>query len=197
MAATLTDVRATTRERILDAMYEVTRDFGIARATVEDVAQRAGLSRQTVYRYFPSKDHLVLALVLREEETFLDGTREAFSRHPDDLARAMAAAIEFSLGWAREHELLDRLLSTDQGTLLPYLTTRGLPVIARARDALVELVAERLPDLAEDHLRGVLDAGIRATLSYILTPSERPVATVARTLARGLVAALVESEVPA
>src|SRR5438094_8556180 len=110
--------------RVLDALFEAIQDYGLTRVTVEDVAQRAGLSRQTVYRYFPSKDHLVLALVLREEEKFIEGTRQAFSSEAD-LERAFARAITFCLEYAREHPLLDRLLATDQETFLPYLTTRG------------------------------------------------------------------------
>src|SRR5919109_1674305 len=113
MSATATEVRSTTRARILDAAFEAVRDFGVSRTTVEDVAQRAGLSRQTVYRYFPSKEHLVLALVLREEETFIEGTRRAFSSE-GGLEEAFVEAITFCLNYAREHPLLDRLLATDQ-----------------------------------------------------------------------------------
>jgi AcrR family transcriptional regulator len=188
MAVSTTEIRSTTRGRILDAAFGADRDFGISRTTVEDVAQRAGLSRQTVYRYFPSKDHLVLALVLREEEKFIEGTRAAF-RSEDDLEAAFVRAITFCLEYAREHPLLDRLLATDQETFLPYLTTRSLPVIVRAREALLELVMERRPESGADALRPILDAAIRATISYILTPSELPPDTVGRAMAHVVVAA--------
>lgn len=181
--------RTDTRARILDAAFEAIRSFGLARTTVEDVAQRAGLSRQTVYRYFPSKDHLVVALVFREEERFLDGVREAFAAEPD-LTAAIERAVRFVLAQAREHPLLDRLLHTDEPVVLPYLTTRGLPVITRARDVMVELVAARVDPVDLEALEGCLDAAVRATLSYILTPSELPPAAVARTLARTVVRAL-------
>jgi AcrR family transcriptional regulator len=189
MAATAAEVRPTTPSRILDAAFASVRDFGVSRTTVEDVAQRAGLSRQTVYRYFPSKDHLVLALVLREEEKFIDGTRRAFFSE-EDLEGAFARAITYCLEYAREHPLLDRLLASDQETFLPYLTTRGQPVIVRAREALMGLVEDRTPAAGREAVRSVLDAAIRATLSYILTPSERPPATIARAMARALVAAI-------
>jgi len=189
MSAIATEARSTTRSRILDAAFEAVRDFGVSRTTVEDVAQRAGLSRQTVYRYFPSKEHLVLALVLREEEKFIEGTRVAFSSH-DDLTEAFEAAISFCLQYAREHPLLDRLLATDQETFLPYLTVKGLPVIVRAREALMELVRERRPHADTGSLRGTLDAATRATLSYILTPSEQPAHIVAGAMAHALSAAI-------
>jgi AcrR family transcriptional regulator len=193
MAVTSTDVRATTRERILDAMFDAVQDFGLSRTTVEDVAQRAGLSRQTVYRYFPSKDHLVLELVLREEEKFIEGTRAAFSSE-SDLEVAVERAMAFTLSFARAHPLLDRLLATDTETFLPFLTTRALPVIARARDAMVDLIAERHPYLDPELLRGTFDLAARASLSYIITPSERPPELVSRTMARTLVAAIEAAE---
>ncbi len=119
------EARTDTRERILEAAYGCIARVGLARTTVEDVAKAAGLSRQTIYRYYLSKDHLVMALVLREEEKFLDGARAAFAR-ADDLRAGLEDAIAFCLRFAREHPLLDRLLAMDSETLLPYLTLEGL-----------------------------------------------------------------------
>ena len=179
------DVRAGTRDRILDAMFAAVADFGISRTTVEDVAHRAGLSRQTVYRYFPSKDILVLALVIREEENFLDGIRTAFAGQ-DDTLDALHDSTLFTLQYARQHPLLDRLLETDQSTFLPYITTRSLFVIIRARDVMAELVRERMPEADRTTLQTAIDVLIRATLSYMIAPSEMPVEDVARTMAQML-----------
>ena len=143
-----TDERVGTRGRILDAAFDALRDFGLSRATVEDVAQRARLSRQTVYRYFPSKDALIVGLVAREEETFIAGVREAIEGQ-EELGPAIADGVRFVLRFAREHPLLDRLLATDTHALLPYLTTRGLPVVVRAREAMVEIFRPRAPHLAQ------------------------------------------------
>src|SRR5439155_3927540 len=102
MSLVETDARVATPARILDATFRALQDFGLSRLTVEDVAQRAGLSRQTVYRYFPSKDHLMLAVVSREEEKFLDGVRAAFVEN-DELHEAIAVSTRFVLTYAREH----------------------------------------------------------------------------------------------
>ena len=189
MATVTRDLQPTTRDRILDAAFEAVQVFGLSRITVEDVARRAKLSRQTVYRYFPSKDHVILFLVAREEEKFIDGVRAAFSGR-EDPEEAFALAVEFVLRYTHEHPLLDRLLATDTETLLPYLTTRGLPLIIYAREALVELMGARVPDVDQDELRGILDVVCRAMISYMLTTSERPTDSVARMMARTAVAPL-------
>jgi AcrR family transcriptional regulator len=181
-----------TAARILDATFDRVMGIGLARMTVEDVARAAGLSRQTIYRYFPSKEHLIIALVLREEERFLDGIREAFASDPD-LEAALADGIAFCLRFAREHPLLDRLLATDPETLLPYLTTRGAPVIRRAREVLKGLLVKKAW-VRIDLLDGAVDAATRAVISYALTPPDRQPKEVARDLARILTLALTRKE---
>jgi AcrR family transcriptional regulator len=181
-----------TAARILDAAFDRVMQIGLARTTVEDVARAAGLSRQTIYRYFPSKEHLVTALVLREEERFLDGIRRAFAEDPN-LEAAIADAILFCLRFARAHPLLDRLLETDPETLLPYLTTKGNPVIHRAREVLMSLLAQRAWVRA-DLLDTAVDAATRTLISYAMSPPDRRPEEVARDLARILTLALAPKE---
>src|SRR3954454_23541699 len=62
--------RNATTERILSAGLEQFEDFGIRRTTMEDVARRARVSRVTVYRRFPGKEHLVAAVIVAEAQRF-------------------------------------------------------------------------------------------------------------------------------
>jgi len=186
-----TDTRTRTPARILDATFRAVLDFGISRLTVEDVAQRAGVSRQTVYRYFPSKDHLMLGLVSREEEKFLDGVRAAFVEH-NDPREAIASSTRFVLAYAHEHPLLDRLLEMDQQAFLPYVTPRPHPMIVRARETMVALLVERAPDADEELIRTVVDGTTRAIVSYMLTPSDRTPEQIADAMA-GLIGAALGS----
>lgn len=188
MAATVETVRTSTRERILDAAFEAVTRFGLSRFTTLDVARLAGLSRQSVYRYFDSKDALIQALVVREEEAFLEGVRAAYARH-HRLEDAMREATLFCLRTAREHPLLGRLLALEPEVLLPYLTTRGGPVISRAREVLEELAAGRA-GVRTELVHRTADIGVRAIVSYALTPSEDDPEDIARELARILVSAL-------
>jgi AcrR family transcriptional regulator len=190
--ASAPQLRNDTRARILEAAFERVAEFGLARLTMDEVARRAGVSRQTVYRYYASKDQLVMALVLREEEKFLDGIREAFARDPD-LNRALEDGLLFCLRFAREHPLLDRLLATDPGTLLPYLTIKAGPMIVRAREVMTSLVASKAWVRA-DVLESVTDAMVRTVISFVMTPPDRPPTHVARDLARILTVALTGKE---
>ncbi len=53
------------RERIITAYMELAYTKGFYNATVDEMAQRAGLSKRTIYRYFNSKDEIVEAVVDR------------------------------------------------------------------------------------------------------------------------------------
>src|SRR3954471_16034786 len=66
-------------ERILDAAAEQVEHFGVRRFTLDDVARRLGISRVTIYRYFPKRDALVEAVVLRELQRFLRAIDAAVS----------------------------------------------------------------------------------------------------------------------
>lgn len=189
MALTARDVRAAgTRERIVEAAFEAVERFGLSRFTMDDVARAAGISRQSLYRYFDSKDALTVALVFREEEAFIDGVRRAHSRH-ESLEDALREAMLFCLRAAREHPLLDRLLESEPDALLPFLTTRGAGVIGRARTVIEALAAER-HGVNRELIHRTADLAVRAVVSYTLTPSDDPPEDVAAEIARILTAAL-------
>ncbi|HZM25950.1 MAG TPA: TetR/AcrR family transcriptional regulator [Gemmatimonadales bacterium] len=67
-------------EEILDAAFDVFGEQGFARTRLEEVAQRAGVSKGTLYLYFDSKETLFREMVrakavaaLREAEAFVEG----------------------------------------------------------------------------------------------------------------------------
>jgi AcrR family transcriptional regulator len=63
----------TSRERILDAAMEIFARYGYRRASMDQVADAAGLTRQAVYHHFQSKEALFRAAV----EALHDGALEA------------------------------------------------------------------------------------------------------------------------
>ncbi len=171
-----------TRERILDAANAAMASHGLGKLSLEDVAREAGMSRQTVYRYFGSKDALITATILREEQALLATMADAVAAHAD-LRPAMEAAIVSGLTAARRHLLLDRLLATEPEALLPFLTTGGGPVLSAARPFIEELLEQRLPHAAPTTLRRVADATTRLFISYAINPPDDDVEDVAAGLA--------------
>jgi AcrR family transcriptional regulator len=61
------------RERILGSAYELFSRRGIRAVGIDEVIERAGVAKATLYRHFSSKDELVLAFLARREQLW---TRE-------------------------------------------------------------------------------------------------------------------------
>jgi AcrR family transcriptional regulator len=175
-----------TATRILDATLATMADHGIARLSLEDVARRAGLSRQTVYRYFPSKRELVDATVLREEEVFIANMVSAADRQRD-LEPALRAAIEAAMRTGQAHALLNRLLATEPESLVALVTTDRGPVLSAARQALEKILAGWLPRVPKPRLTVAADAVARLLVSYVVNPPADSPPQVANRLAQLLV----------
>jgi AcrR family transcriptional regulator len=167
-----------THDRLLDAATAAMVVHGLTKLSLEDVAREAGMSRQTVYRYFGSKDALVTATILREEEHLLAQMAAAVRAH-DDLRPAMEAAIVTGLTAAKNHPLLDRLLTTEPEALLPFLTTGAGPVLSAAQPFIEALLEERLPHVSRVILRRVADATTRLFISYAINPPDDDIDDVA------------------
>jgi AcrR family transcriptional regulator len=52
-------------QRVLDAAWELLHAGGYAALSMDDVADRAGVAKTTVYRRWPTKDHLAVAVAAR------------------------------------------------------------------------------------------------------------------------------------
>src|SRR5262245_65002945 len=63
----------TTRERILEATLEALGRSGPRKLSLSDVAVAAGVSRPTLYRWFPSKESLLEAFGRYEQRKYDDG----------------------------------------------------------------------------------------------------------------------------
>jgi len=83
--------RPTTAETILAAALRSVRDRGPEKLTLSAVAADAGVSRPTLYRWFPTKTLLLAAMTAYEVEQFDVGLQELADAHPDPAARFDAA----------------------------------------------------------------------------------------------------------
>lgn len=108
---------------VLDAARATVLDFGVRRATLTEVARRAGLSRMTVYRRYADGNELMRALMSREFGAVLLEAQRLASDEPDPLERVLAG-ITGTVRMLMEHPLMTRLLEIEPEMLLPYLTER-------------------------------------------------------------------------
>src|SRR5262245_11832483 len=110
-----------TATRILEATARCLARWGVAKTTVDDLAREAGVSRATVYRYFPGgKDQLVVAVGIYEEGRFFAHLAPLLE-DSGSLADALTVAVSEASRFLREHEVLATLLEHEPEKVLPYL----------------------------------------------------------------------------
>jgi AcrR family transcriptional regulator len=165
----------TTRDALLDAAYDAVVAGNWDSARMLDVAAAAGVSRQTLYNEFGSKDSLASALAIREAQRFIDGVNRILDEmHPDHPVAAVAAATEWTIREAWNNPLLKAVLTDDASGLLPLLTTRGEAIIGAARVNMQTHWLTHWPELAEDDVALAAEAVARLTVSYLVLPSDGP-----------------------
>ncbi|GAA2871264.1 TetR/AcrR family transcriptional regulator [Streptosporangium fragile] len=135
-------------DRVLDAAREVILAVGVRRATLTDVARRAGLSRMTIYRRWPDVRSLVTDLMTREWVRVVG----RFAGE-DPVTAAVSVVREL-----RNHPLWRKIVEVDPELLLPYLLDRR----GSSHEAMLTLVESAI---ARGQERGTVRPGAPATLA--------------------------------
>lgn len=169
------DMRTLLHERLLDAAQEITVASGWSDVTMARIAEKGGVSRQTVYNEFGSKPELADELVMRELGRFLDVVRTKVLEH-DAIVEGIRSACEGALTMAESNPLLRAVLASihqRENDLVPLLTTESQGVIDVARATVVGVIHQRHPalELTDEQLDIAVDAVVRLVLSHIMRPS--------------------------
>lgn len=114
------------RESLLDAAYTALARRPWSAVRMVDVAAAAGVSRQTLYNEFGSKEGLARALVRREADGYLAGVDRALGTHSDARDRLTATA-EWTASAARENALVRAMLTGCWSERLPAPTLSAVP----------------------------------------------------------------------
>ena len=165
--------KAKTHAAIQQHALRLFREQGYAATTVEQIAEAAEVSPSTFFRYFPTKEDVVLYDVL--DPLMLNALRA----QPADLSpiqalrgafRAVAAAVPAE-EMAQQRERAALFLS------VPELRAAALSELARSVELAADMVAERLgrrpDDFAVRNFAGVL---IGVSMSAMLAVAEDPTA---------------------
>ena len=160
-----------TRIRLLDATRLGLTQFGAQRLSMSDVADLAGVSRPTLYRYFPSKEELLRALAEHEAHRFDSGLSRALRGQSG--AQRLDVALQFIVRYLGSYGL-QQLVQVESVFVLQRIAA-GFP---EQRAHLARLIAESLADAEigrenpptlspED----TADLVLRIAMSYFLIPN--------------------------
>ena len=169
------------RETLFGAARDQLQSKAWSEITMSNIAETAGVSRQTLYKEFGSRAEFGQAFVIHEGERFLDGVEAAVREHLDDPRAAVTAAFELFLRTAGEDPLIRMLLSDDgTGGMLPFVTTQGMPVVQWATARLTETIEAGWPQAPPAKVKLLAESLVRLAISYITAPTDSPETTAER-----------------
>jgi AcrR family transcriptional regulator len=157
--------------RILGAARALLREQPHSAPTISEVAERLSVTRQTVYRYFPSSHALLLASVSDGVGDFLDDIAEHL-RHVSSPADAVVEGIAYTYEQMSER--------TDLSLLLAASGASAHEVTSETSLALGRSILERLPvDWAASgcddvELDGLVEMMLRTVQSFVVDPGSPP-----------------------
>jgi TetR/AcrR family transcriptional regulator of autoinduction and epiphytic fitness len=136
MASTPDNAR---RERILAVALEVFGRYGFRKASMDEIARSADISRQGLYVHFANKDALFRAAVHQELDTALGEASACLSEEGVGLERRVVAALDAWLG-----RYVGTMLASDVGRLLQSPAMHLGDMVDPARAAFDARLAEAI-----------------------------------------------------
>ena len=97
------------RRQLLDAALELFVARGYHAAAMDEIAERAGVSKPVLYQHFPGKLELYLALLDESVDTLVDKVRDALKSNPENKQRVTAtfgAYFEYVGGQGQAYRLV-------------------------------------------------------------------------------------------
>lgn len=161
------------RQRIIAATMTCVEQFGSAKTTLSDVAAELGVTRQTVYRYYPSLADLLSAVA----QAGLDDFVERMQAHLATSASPAEAAIEsivFAVQAIPREPYIGLLFQAGETDLFSRGVTSSMGLSLGAQ------ILRRIPvewaeiGVGDDELEGLAEILMRLFVSFLQYPADPP-----------------------
>ena len=152
--------RSARRAQLLDVALEVFVEQGYHAASMDEIADRAGVSKPVLYQHFPGKLDLYLALLETSCDTVITEVRDALASTSDNRRRVQAT-MELWYGYVADQGAAFRLVFESDLTNDPSVRSQIDRVVFESASAIAEVIRDDtgLPDPAA-HLLAVSLVGM-------------------------------------
>ena len=157
-ALTLTKSQAARRERVIRAALELGAEGGYDAVQMRDVATRADVALGTIYRYFPSKDAVLLAVMVQ----WLGDLEGRVTRHPPVGGTTVERIMDVLTRALRAMDRDPRLTAAVIGAM-----TAGDPASVAAINDVTRAMARILQSAFPDEVDPALEASAAKALGHV------------------------------
>ena len=158
--------KARTRASLREHALRLFREQGYAETTVEQIAAAAEVSPSTFFRYFPTKEDVVL------QDDMDARMLEALDRQPPEMApiAAIRAASRDAIESFGPEELETFRVSTELTLTVPEIRARAMDEFARTISAMGEAIAHRAGRSGRDINARVLAGAVVGVIMAVTMP---------------------------
>jgi len=156
------------RERIIASAMRCIDRYGPTRTSLSDVAAELGVTRQTVYRLFPSTENLFQAVSIAAADTFVD-RMVARVRDLTDPAEMLVECIAFTVERLHQERYLSLLLVRGQASLTQQFTSEVPSDLTRALLARLPIDWQALGS-TPPHMDELVEIYLRTLQSLVIDP---------------------------
>ncbi|MET4431953.1 AcrR family transcriptional regulator [Mycolicibacterium sp. 624] len=176
--------RVLLRDSILDGMRDMLLARDWSSITLSDVARAAGISRQTIYNEFGSRQGLAQGYALRLADRLVDAVADAIVGNVGNIHAAFLEGFRaFFAESASDPLVISLLTGVAKPDLLQIITTDSAPIISRCSERLTATLMNSWVRASEEDSGVLARAIVRLAMSYVSMPPEAD-HDVARDLAR-------------
>jgi AcrR family transcriptional regulator len=148
-----------TEVRILEAALRLIGRRGVRRLGMQEISEAAGVSRGTLYRYFPSQEQVLAAAAAYDEQRFTLGLEQVLSTVQQQPTARIEAFVAYAFDYIRRHPARS-LFDSEPDFVLSYLLDR-LPrlratLVARLGAELDSVPVVAKGDVSRDELADVI-----------------------------------------
>jgi AcrR family transcriptional regulator len=165
--------RVLLRDSILDGMRDLllTRDWSAI--TLADVARAAGISRQTIYNEFGSRQGLAQGYAMRLADRLVDEVDHAIRHNEGDMYSAFLEGFRAFFAESASDPLVISLLTGEaKPDLLQLITVDSAPIITHCSQRLTTSFAESWVKHSDQDAGVLARAIVRLCMSYVSMPPE-------------------------
>jgi len=157
--------KAQSRRRILDSARDVFFREGFMLANVDEVANRAGVAKGTLYRYFESKVDLYVAVLAENGMAFVEKMREVAKEEANAVDKLRTLGDFYLDHWTEHRDYFQIFWAIDNQALIGGLPEVALDEVKKLWEGCLDIVNEVL-------VRGIRDGEIEECdtweVSYVM-----------------------------
>ncbi|MEZ0054173.1 AcrR family transcriptional regulator [Mycobacterium sp. MAA66] len=165
--------RVLLRHSILDGMRELLVAKDWSSITLSDVARSAGISRQTIYNEFGSRQGLAEGYAMRLADRLVDAVVAAINANIGDIHAAFLQGFRmFFTESASDPLVISLLTGVAKPDLLQIITTDSAPIITHCSQRLTQAFLDSWVETTEEDAGVLARAIVRLAMSYVSMPPE-------------------------